>query len=49
MKKSYKVELKGVTKYKNERAPHVETSEEGLTGKEFKLGKRSSKKIGGNV
>jgi hypothetical protein len=49
MKKSYKVELKDISNYKNERGPHVETPIEGLTGKEFKLGNRSCRKIRDNI
>jgi hypothetical protein len=45
MKRSYKVELKGDIKYKNDRAPHVETPIEQLTGKEYKLGVRRVKKL----
>jgi hypothetical protein len=38
--KSYKVTIEPMINYNSERIPHVETHEEGLQGKSFRLGRR---------
>lgn len=49
MRNSYKVELSNNIKFNNNRAPHVETPTEDLTGKTFKLGQRTTRNIRGNI
>jgi hypothetical protein len=49
MKRSYKVEIVGDVRYNNNRAPHVETDEEGLDNKEFELGTRRTTMVRGNM
>jgi hypothetical protein len=47
--RSYFGQLSRNVKYNNNRKPHVETSTPNLEGRTFRLGRRSSRVVGGNV